>query len=591
MLGTPLVPAPVGGKGGKPPLRKAAAGAAGEAPVLDERGRPLRLHGAFTGGFSAGYHNTVGSAEGWQPSSFHSSRTARAAPRPQLTMADYMDEEDDELLGASLAPTLAFDTAGARGAKRGREVVESEAQGGGSGAAIIPGPIPSELVVPVTIPVGQQIAAAMAARRGRGGSGGASVGAAWGSTQDYGMEALFREGTRRDPGACFGLGFDPGALRVREDAAGALARRGRGPAGEAAPPGGAAGWGGGSKRLHMAHALSAAAYGEEEAEEAAGGGQQRLLLRSGMVLAGGEEGEDDVAVYRQAQLKDYDIPLNAREAAAAERSAARASAASSSSAAAAAAAAAAFPTQRTQHLLKNAASGAPPATAVGWNGSLAMPGFEFAVHVERTFSQWARAYAPPIPPASWLPAVIQAPPPPPSASAAPAPPPLHRPHSHHQPPPHQQAQQPQVSAARAALDALISKNRFVSAGEGSGGAAAAGQGPASALVPLPIGATCKRSVETWLPAALLLKRLGVPDPFSREDRQRLESLGGKEPHAFASSASSSSSLPSAPASKAATVPEPPPPPPPALLATLAPLTMAPPLPSLLNNLFGAGWTF
>jgi G patch domain-containing protein 1 len=31
--------------------------------VRDEQGR-RRLHGAFTGGFSAGYYNTVGSKEG-----------------------------------------------------------------------------------------------------------------------------------------------------------------------------------------------------------------------------------------------------------------------------------------------------------------------------------------------------------------------------------------------------------------------------------------------------------------------------------------------------------------------------------------------
>jgi G patch domain-containing protein 1 len=37
--------------------------------VTDEQGR-RRFHGAFTGGFSAGFYNTVGSAEGWAPSSF-----------------------------------------------------------------------------------------------------------------------------------------------------------------------------------------------------------------------------------------------------------------------------------------------------------------------------------------------------------------------------------------------------------------------------------------------------------------------------------------------------------------------------------------
>ncbi|QRW02697.1 G patch domain-containing protein 1 [Ceratobasidium sp. AG-Ba] len=60
--------------------------------VRDEKGR-RRLHGAFTGGFSAGYFNTVGSKEGWAPATFKSSRTNRAsqkAARPE----DFMDEED-----------------------------------------------------------------------------------------------------------------------------------------------------------------------------------------------------------------------------------------------------------------------------------------------------------------------------------------------------------------------------------------------------------------------------------------------------------------------------------------------------------------
>ncbi|KZV96446.1 DUF1604-domain-containing protein [Exidia glandulosa HHB12029] len=60
--------------------------------VRDEKGR-RRLHGAFTGGFSAGYFNTVGSKEGWAPSTFTSSRGERAAhkaARPE----DFMDDED-----------------------------------------------------------------------------------------------------------------------------------------------------------------------------------------------------------------------------------------------------------------------------------------------------------------------------------------------------------------------------------------------------------------------------------------------------------------------------------------------------------------
>lgn len=65
--------------------------------VRDERGRK-RLHGAFTGGFSAGYFNTVGSKEGWTPSTFVSSRSNRrkddTSAQKQNRPEDFMDEED-----------------------------------------------------------------------------------------------------------------------------------------------------------------------------------------------------------------------------------------------------------------------------------------------------------------------------------------------------------------------------------------------------------------------------------------------------------------------------------------------------------------
>ena len=44
-------------------VEKAKARKDKEQYVLDEQGR-RRFHGAFTGGFSAGYYNTVGSKEG-----------------------------------------------------------------------------------------------------------------------------------------------------------------------------------------------------------------------------------------------------------------------------------------------------------------------------------------------------------------------------------------------------------------------------------------------------------------------------------------------------------------------------------------------
>lgn len=67
-----------------------------EKRVLNERGRPQRFHGAFTGGFSAGYFNSVGSKEGFQPKSFSSSRRNRdnAEPKKQAEPEDFMDEED-----------------------------------------------------------------------------------------------------------------------------------------------------------------------------------------------------------------------------------------------------------------------------------------------------------------------------------------------------------------------------------------------------------------------------------------------------------------------------------------------------------------
>ncbi|KAA3681917.1 G patch domain-containing protein 1 [Paragonimus westermani] len=66
--------------------RQRAVPAAYEQRILNEKGRPLRFHGAFTGGFSAGYFNTVGSKEefkflfldvGFKPRSFQSSRRER----------------------------------------------------------------------------------------------------------------------------------------------------------------------------------------------------------------------------------------------------------------------------------------------------------------------------------------------------------------------------------------------------------------------------------------------------------------------------------------------------------------------------------
>ncbi|XP_065331547.1 G patch domain-containing protein 1 homolog isoform X1 [Cloeon dipterum] len=73
-----------------------------EQVATDKQGR-RRFHGAFTGGFSAGYFNTVGSEEGWTPATFRSTRAEKEAKRLQRP-EDFMDDEDQEVFG--IAPKV-----------------------------------------------------------------------------------------------------------------------------------------------------------------------------------------------------------------------------------------------------------------------------------------------------------------------------------------------------------------------------------------------------------------------------------------------------------------------------------------------------
>jgi G patch domain-containing protein 1 len=70
-----------------------------EQEVVDTEGR-RRFHGAFTGGYSAGYYNSVGSAEGWAPKEFKSSRSNRAEVKQAAE--DFMDEDDLVAVRATL---------------------------------------------------------------------------------------------------------------------------------------------------------------------------------------------------------------------------------------------------------------------------------------------------------------------------------------------------------------------------------------------------------------------------------------------------------------------------------------------------------
>ena len=72
-----------------------------EQIVTDENGR-RRFHGAFSGGFSAGYFNSVGSRDGWTPKHFKSSRSSKRESddgsseknKFQQKAQDFMDDED-----------------------------------------------------------------------------------------------------------------------------------------------------------------------------------------------------------------------------------------------------------------------------------------------------------------------------------------------------------------------------------------------------------------------------------------------------------------------------------------------------------------
>ncbi|KAL6006939.1 hypothetical protein ACLOJK_032435 [Asimina triloba] len=137
--------------------RKAAAEAAGnlrslppwKQEVTDEEGR-RRFHGAFTGGFSAGYYNSVGSKEGWTPQSFKSSRKNRAEVKAQ-SLYSFLDEDEKAEFEGHLGTSMQFDTFGFTAAELARSQAEKEQN---ERPSAIPGPIPDELVVPAVNSIG-----------------------------------------------------------------------------------------------------------------------------------------------------------------------------------------------------------------------------------------------------------------------------------------------------------------------------------------------------------------------------------------------------------------------------------------------------
>lgn len=96
--------------------------------AYDAQGR-RRFHGAFTGGFSAGYFNTVGTRDGWKPQQFKSSRGSKAKTIEQQP-EDFMDEEDVSIFGIApkgIRTNSDYEYHGQKGTKRGRnEIINNQ---------------------------------------------------------------------------------------------------------------------------------------------------------------------------------------------------------------------------------------------------------------------------------------------------------------------------------------------------------------------------------------------------------------------------------------------------------------------------------
>ncbi|CAL9111964.1 unnamed protein product [Musa acuminata var. zebrina] len=130
--------------------------------VRDEEGR-RRFHGAFTGGFSAGYYNTVGSKEGWTPQTFSSSRKNRAEVKQQ-SIYNFLDEDDLKGMGGqALETSMQFDTFGFTAAEFARKEVEKDQL---KRPSAIPGPVPDEIVIPASNSIGVKLLLKMGWRHG-----------------------------------------------------------------------------------------------------------------------------------------------------------------------------------------------------------------------------------------------------------------------------------------------------------------------------------------------------------------------------------------------------------------------------------------
>ncbi|XP_019139800.3 G patch domain-containing protein 1 isoform X2 [Corvus cornix cornix] len=135
-----------------------------EQTVKDAKGRYQRFHGAFTGGFSAGYFNTVGTKEGWTPSAFVSSRQKRA-DRTILGPEDFMDEEDLSEFGIAPKDITTTDDF----ASKAKDRIKEKARQIAGVIAPIPGITAfDDLIGPSKITVGVELLRKMGWKEGQG---------------------------------------------------------------------------------------------------------------------------------------------------------------------------------------------------------------------------------------------------------------------------------------------------------------------------------------------------------------------------------------------------------------------------------------
>ncbi|XP_067396145.1 G patch domain-containing protein 1 isoform X2 [Emydura macquarii macquarii] len=135
-----------------------------EQTVKDEKGRYKRFHGAFSGGFSAGYFNTVGSKEGWAPSTFVSSRQKRA-DKTVLGPEDFMDEEDLSEYGIAPKEITTTDDF----ASRTKDKIKEKARQIAGVTASIPGATAlDDLIAPAKITIGVELLRKMGWKEGQG---------------------------------------------------------------------------------------------------------------------------------------------------------------------------------------------------------------------------------------------------------------------------------------------------------------------------------------------------------------------------------------------------------------------------------------